>query len=146
MHRKYDDPQLDTLYNRHKMRSHEFKRIRKVFGGGYSFFEALKMSRTGSPLAYYESGQSEITELNDRCNDLLRVNIERLKKGYFIWFAERTNRYFYAIPDGALSITHDRSEKEWHYGRILAVNINIAIKYHEHDRKGWEQIRQLISA
>ena len=131
---------MPILYNRDHLRPHEYNRLRNQLGGGFSIIDSLLYGAVGSPLLQYVSGHKEIDTLNSRCSDQLRINIELLKSGVFIWVAERTRSYFFSLPYGSFFVEQIQSPADnIHYSIHLADGQSLEVKMKRQKKKAWDK-------
>jgi hypothetical protein len=102
--------QLHRLY---MLRPRELRAIHESIGGKYNLTERVKRDGNGSPFLYYDSGHPAIDQLNERCNDMLRINFEEFKNGLLLGVSERTEPYIMPLkPKEVLAIkVHLQQEK-----------------------------------
>ncbi len=116
------------------LRPRELRAIYESIGGKYNFSERVKRDGNGSPFLYYESGHPDIDLLNERCNDMLRINFEEFKHGLLLGVTERTEPYIMPIrPQEVLEVSVDLQEervqpREGSFFHWL-LSKNIALKY-----------------
>lgn len=96
---KRENMQLHRLY---MLRPRELRAIYESIGGKYNLTERVKRDGNGSPFLYYDSGHPAIDQLNERCNDMLRINFEEFKNGLLLDVSERTEPYIMPLKPGEI--------------------------------------------
>ncbi len=137
---------MPTLYHRDQLRTHEYKRLRREQSGGHSLIDVLLHGPIGSPLLTYVSGHREIAALDNRSSDQLRINIELLKSGIFIWVAERLRSYFLPLPYGSFFIESINSNTGDIHALIhLADGQRLEVKTRYTHKKAWKKFIKRVS-